>query len=728
MLARKVTEATSVPHSTRTRRGGPRMTSRLHAGLSQRPSRKGFRADIEGLRAVAVLLVMLSHAGVPFLRGGFVGVDVFFVISGFLITGRIRDEIRATGKFSLRRFYAARIERLLPAATLTLYAVLAMTLLFLPRIRWRDTVYDLAASAAYFVNWRFADRATDYFGSDDAPSAVLHYWSLSVEEQYYLIWPLLLLALILVARARRWSAKRLWWRMLIVLGAITFASLIWSIVYTVRSPAAAYFVTTTRLWELGIGSALAIAVMRLKPPHEILRHIMIWGGLAAIVVAALLFDGSTGFPGYAALLPTLATAALLYAGSVETKGSLPMRWLTSPSMQSIGALSYSLYLWHWPLLVVFAAKFGELNVFFGLCVVVLSFIPAYFAYRYFEQPIRKRRWLRDHQSNAILAAVVCLISIVVPSLLVGGVMTKSAASQAPQNKVVALETITNGATVLWDDPIGDPRGAPVDQVPSIVPDPANARDDTPNVNGCFNTAPQTLLDRCEFGDRNSKTKVVLVGDSHAAQWLPAVNAIAAAKGWHLVVFGKSACPFLETTVLGNRPGQPYAECAEWNKAAREFVTTLRPALIITTSFRFTVMQNGKPLLSTENSAARVKVMRSSWANLTQQTGARVVVLRDTPMAPFDVADCVSGNMQQLTKCAFDREQAVEGFGPDQVAAASGLERVHLLDLNDAICPMPQCAPVIGGVLIYRDRDHLTATYASSLAPRMLKALESLTTQ
>ena len=689
------------------------------ASSSPRP---GFRRDIEGLRAVAVLLVLLSHAGVPLLGGGFIGVDVFFVISGFLITSRIRDEIGTTGRFSLARFYAARVERLLPAAIVTLYAVLLLMFLVLPRIRWRETAFDIAASGAYVVNWRLAERATDYFAAT-APSAVQHYWSLAVEEQYYLIWPLLFLLVLAVARKRQWRMRRIWQPLLIGLGIVSAASFAWSVIQTVVSPLTAYFDTTTRLWELGIGSALAIAVMKRRFIRRTWREPMAAAGLLSIAVSAVAFDGSTGFPGYAALLPTAGTALLLFAGETTTQQPRTLSWLNAAPMQHIGALSYSLYLWHWPLLVLAAAEFGPLTAGWALAVVAFSFVPAYVSYRFVEQPIRKRRWLRDSPWNALVVAVAGAMVTIVAATAVA----MSAAPAVPRPQPSSLDQITYGAAVLAANPLNDPSGAPVDHVPEIVPDPAAAPKDGPDVDrgGCFATPADSAVRTCEYGDKKASYKVMLVGDSHAAQWQPALRAVAEAKGWHLIVLGKSACPLAETTVLSNhKRGQGYTECAEWNASAQRLIASIKPSLIVTTSYRFVVFENGKALLSTANQTARIAAMRQTWANLAK-TGAQVVVLRDTPLPPFDVADCVSGNLDQLTKCAFDRERAVNGFGDDQIAAAGGLTGVHLLDFSSAICPTATCAPVIGGVLVYRDKDHLTATYALSLAPRVLAALESL---
>lgn len=318
------------------------------------PSR--FRADVAGLRAVAVGLVLLYHAGWSFLPGGFVGVDVFFVISGFLITGQIVNEIERTGRLSLIGFYARRAKRILPAATVVLAATAAAVWLFVPRSDWQVIGGDIAAAAVYVVNWRFADRAVDYLAADNAvTSPVQHFWSLAVEEQFYLLWPLLIVLAILAARTLRRSNVRpvLW----VGLAVLAVPSFVWSILETANSPARAFFVSTTRLWELAVGAGIALIAVRAARMPRAAALVLGWLGLAAIVAAALLVTAKTAWPGYAAALPTLGAAAVIAAGAaagsrgpVLLLGTSPFRW--------VGDLSYSLYLWHWPMLVVAEAYWG----------------------------------------------------------------------------------------------------------------------------------------------------------------------------------------------------------------------------------------------------------------------------------------------------------------------------------------------------------------------------------
>lgn len=266
-----------------------------------------FRGDIEGLRALAVILVLAGHAGSQFVPAGFIGVDVFFVISGFLITGLLVAELDGTGRISLLGFYARRAKRLLPAAGLVLLVTLLLTYLFLPRVRYSNTAWDVVSSALYVMNWRLAEQSVDYMFVDQAPSVLQHYWSLSVEEQFYLFWPLLLLGLAVLGGRRRLR------RGVLMLGfaVVAVPSFAWSIHLTSTDSAPAYFVTTTRLWELALGGAVAIAGGLLHRTPRVLAVLLAWSGLAAVVASAFLLDATSAFPGYIALLPTGGTAAVI---------------------------------------------------------------------------------------------------------------------------------------------------------------------------------------------------------------------------------------------------------------------------------------------------------------------------------------------------------------------------------------------------------------------------------
>ena len=278
------------------------------------PREKELRGDIQGLRAVAVSLVLAFHAGLPAARGGYVGVDVFFVISGFLITGLIVREIEQHGRLELSRFYARRARRLLPASAMTLLVVAVLTVAWLPNTRFESIAMDCVASATYVMNLRLARASVDYLQAEDTPSPLQHFWSLAVEEQFYVVWPLLILGLLLVQRRARWPLRR---ALLGGIAAIGFPSLYWSMHLTRRSPDAAYFTSTTRAWELAIGAALAIGAPSLARMSARAAAALAWAGLVAIFVAGFSYRTSTEFPGYAALLPTLGAAAVIAAGIAD---------------------------------------------------------------------------------------------------------------------------------------------------------------------------------------------------------------------------------------------------------------------------------------------------------------------------------------------------------------------------------------------------------------------------
>ncbi|MFK3984625.1 acyltransferase family protein [Micromonospora sp. NPDC050397] len=706
--------------------------------------RAGYRGDIEGLRALAVVLVLLSHAGLDFLPGGFVGVDVFFVISGFLITGLLVAELERTGTISLTGFYARRAKRLLPAAGLVLGTTLVLTLFFLPKTRWADTGWDVVASGLYGMNWRLAEQAVDYLAVGDAPSILQHYWSLAVEEQFYLVWPLLLIVVgwsgwgrrraEAVGVAGRTGVSRRGW-LLAALALIAIPSFAWSIHLTQSDPARAYFVTTTRMWELALGGALALLSHRLARLPRPVAAAIGWAGLAAIAAAALWITPSAAFPGYLALLPTLGAAAVIAAGTAGRTG--PELLLGLRPVRAVGALSYSLYLWHWPLLVAAQARFGELSVAAGLAVVLFSAIPAALTYHYLENPVRRSKRLAFYPVRALRLGLFFTAVPVLAGLLFQFTVwppprqLPPSALSAPLNAspgavpgVSASPTGPLGAAVLGETPRSSRAGVPVDRVDVIVPDPLAAKNDLPDVyrHECFSEGTKSDLVKCVYGDRESDYTVAVAGDSHAANWIPALQAMAVERKWRLVTYLKGSCPFLDLEVSVMDRRQP--ACAEWNSNLRtELTGSEKPDLLITSNSSYLPMRGGTVLSGAEAQRATVEGMRRTWRAMTD-AGVRTVVLRDTPALDVRAAECVSANRAKLTKCATSREVAVSwSAGPAQAEAVKGLSQVSLVDLTDAICPADNCAPVIGGVLVYRDSNHLTATYARSLTPRLGAAID-----
>ena len=393
------------------------------------------KLEIQGLRAIAVGSVLLFHIWPNLLPGGYVGVDVFFVISGYLITGLLIREAEISGRISLLNFYERRIRRLLPAATLVLVSV-ALCVGILPEARWEETAYELIASAVYVENWHLAWLAVDYLGSENAPSPVQHYWSLSIEEQFYIVWPAIMIGILGTFRSSNF--RRL---LLFSLGFIFLGSLAASIVLTARNPQAAYFVTHTRVWELALGSTLAAATLPAisAPVRETMRLL----GLAAILVACLAFTRTTPFPGYAALLPTIGCALVIAAGKSEGRWS-SFRVLALPPAQYLGDISYSVYLWHWPLVVfglVLLEGSGH-SYSTGLLILAATILMADFSKRFVEDPFR-----RPGTATRTLTSGAASVAV---SVMAAGLVILTVDSKAPGAAIAQTSDLYPGARALLE--------------------------------------------------------------------------------------------------------------------------------------------------------------------------------------------------------------------------------------------------------------------------------------
>ncbi|MFG3601708.1 SGNH hydrolase domain-containing protein [Micromonospora chersina] len=699
------------PTVERTDGGTPATPTDAGPGTPGERPRSAFRPDIEGLRALAVLLVVLWHAGVPFVSGGFVGVDVFFVISGYLITTGMVAEVAARGRLSLGRFWARRAKRLLPSSALVLLAALLLTYLLLPDIRWRDTAVDVVSSAVYLVNWRLADQAVDYLAAGQAPSIVQHYWSLAVEEQFYLVWPVLLVGVAWLARRGRTPDSRFRALAFGAVGLVWAASFAWSVLLVEADPGRAYFVTTTRMWELAVGALLALApIRRLTGAVAATAG---WLGIAAIAASAVALSTSTPFPGTMALPATVGAALVIAAGATGRWG--PVALLRLPPMQFLGGISYTLYLWHWPLLVVLTARMPDPEPPAVVATVALAVVLAYLTSRLVERPVWHSRRLAVRPRVALAVGAACTVL----SVCAGLAFQTVTGPAAPAGGKVGNSP---GAAVLTADG-ASAAGVPVDRAPSVVPDPSVARNDLPSVyaDRCHAGPTERAVLRCAYGPQDATVTIAVVGDSHAAQWVPTLRAIAERRNWRLLTYTKSGCPALDVEVVGADGQRPVDTCAGWNRDLPGRLAADRPNLVVTSSYNYSAYRNGRTLKGSEGRAALVDGMRRTWRSLARI--APVLVLRDTPAPRLDVAECVSAHREELTRCAVPRDEALAGIGPLQVDAAQGLTGVRIVDLNDAICPADRCAAVIGGVLVYRDTNHLTATYARTLAGRLDEQLQ-----
>ncbi len=690
-----------------------------------------FRADIQGLRAVAVLMVLAFHAGAPGVPGGFAGVDVFFVISGFLITGLLVREVEGSRRLSLRRFYARRAKRLLPAASVVLGVTALLTWLFVPRIRWAEIGGDLVAAAVYVVNWRLADRSVDYLAEDSAASPVQHYWSLAVEEQFYLVWPLLIVLGGWLVTRYGWPVRRV---LGVLLATVVVCSFAWSVHLTAVSEATAYFVSTTRLWELGVGGLVALGAPVWSRVNEAGAALLAWAGSLALVACALILGPGSSWPGYAAALPTLGTAALI-AGGYRARLDVLSRFLCSAPMQRVGALSYSLYLWHWPLLVIAAARWGELSVWQGVAVALFSFVPSALTYALVESPARQAA-LMARVPVALAAGVACtLVGVASGAVLVEAVERsvqvadpgqavgagalvddqRRSVPSMPQGRATAAARRGGAVAPAPNPAVRGPNVEQLDLDPeSITPDPLRATQDLPSLHarGCQGGLGSTEVVRCDAGDPDGKLRIAVVGDSKIVQWGDALGEVAESEGWRLRTYLRASCPWTAATVDN---GGADETCTQWGVSVRDrLVGRERPDVVLVSGVKPTAFDGEGRL--TRNGMIDGYV--EYWSELAA-VGVPVIALADTPSpGALSVFACVAEHREDVSSCTFGRN---DGAGTRALrAAVSRVPAARLVSMNDWVCPLERCPPVIGNVLVYRQGSHITNTYARTLT-RPLRA-------
>ena len=673
-----------------------------------------YRPDVQGLRAVAVLLVVASHV-VAQPTGGYVGVDVFFVISGFLITGLLLREHARTGRVSLREFYARRVRRLLPAGVLALAATNVVAYLVFQGERATQTLTDAAWALGFLANVRFAAIGTDYFDEARPPSPVQHYWSLAVEEQYYLVWPWLLLGLLLLVRGRR--------RVLFLLvAALAGASFAWSVVSTAGDPTAAYFSTPARAWELGVGALLALALHSRLLPRLVpwAGAALTWLGLAATAAAAVLLDEQTPFPGSAAALPVGGAALVLLGGTAGGRNPL----LVNPVGEYVGRISYSLYLWHWPAVVVGAALLpeGPERV---AAVLGAAFALAIACHHLVEEPVRRSGWLsrrpaggprshararrRSARTAVSLGAAVSLLAggWVVPALAIRGAevppATARAAAPAPDDTAqdLAADIAASVAPASWPE-----LDLPLATI-SRAGSPEWLEDKCDNVN-------RGNVERCRYGDPAAPKTAALVGDSMAISWLPALRRYLEPRGWQVQVLTRNQCPLPQVGFWRDRPSQPFTQCNDHKDWVLEQVRALRPQLVVASnSITFLDHQEGEP-----EGAERFTAWRDGLQATLEQLRAaagRVVVLGPPPRSG-NLQSCVTA-FSSPSDCTTDLTgDWVDLRAAERTAAARA--QADYVDVEPLFCASGRCPAVVGSTPVYTDGRHLTAAYARRVAPRL----------
>jgi peptidoglycan/LPS O-acetylase OafA/YrhL len=676
-----------------------------------------YRGDIQGLRAVAVLLVVFNHAGLTFLGGGYIGVDVFFVVSGFLITGLLLRDYAERGRIRFLNFYSRRARRILPAAALTLIATDIAAQLFLNYVRARSAIEDSIWAAMFAANIQFERIGADYFASGAPPSPIQHFWSLAVEEQFYLFWPALL-ALLLAGAGwiahRRNRSKVSIWPVAAGLGVIILASLWWAITQTRNAPSDAYFSAFTRAWELGSGAVLAIGATAVARVPRRVRAALSWLGLAGILLSAVWFSGTTPFPGVAAILPVGSTVLVVAGGTGAVSRIGASALLGLRPFRFVGDVSYGFYLWHWPFLVIAAGySLTPLTMWVKLGLIVTAFVTAVGTYFAYENPIRRAHNLWGRRGDRALILWPTSITAVVLVGLLGfySIDARVSAQEYGSGLTTALPfqgTPSPSPNQVGSDPnIPDVAGAVAAAyagaaIPSPLSPPISKLSGDVGVSlpaNCIVLVASTIHNSiCPQADLSSGRTMVVFGDSHAWMWLPALIPAARNAGWKLIPIIKSAC----TAPLWIYD-QADPTCPPWYTWAVGEVKGLHPDVVV---------------LGVEDySGAAWESNIRNTIGAYRATGARVILLGDPPGPPIAPTDCLLSPAATMKTCTFpadpgfvQREERAALFGADYIPDMTWF------------CFQGECPMVVGHTITHRDLSHISRSYASLLVEPLGKAL------
>ena len=687
----------------------PRMavtTERAQPQAPREDRRLRYRADIQGLRAVAVLAVIADHLA-RWPKGSFVGVDVFFVISGYLITGILVREFESRQTISFLGFYARRIKRILPAALFVIGATLCATRALAGIDRYHFAAKDAIAAVPFAANWRFAHTGVNYFSEALPPSPLQHYWSLSVEEQFYFVWPWLMLGLLLIGlRLRFWRREHARVVAGVAIAGISGVSLWLAFAQTTSNPTVAYFSTFVRAWELGLGALVAIAAQPLGRCDPGLRLVVALVGLVGVLVSLFVVRSSPGFPAPWALLPTLSTAAVLGAGAGLTSRSLLP--LTNPISQYLGKISYSLYLWHFPVVVLIIAVVPQYSAAYWVIGLALIFGLSAASFHLLEDPARRGTWFRQRPGRLPIPALGWLkyATACAAIAVVAGAGLLVVRATEPTRLVLPAPVLIGHTQ---DDPVDcvgaaalDPRHqcARLNTGDRVAPLPGELPDDTGGAYACYAYLRQPMHP-CVYGStRPDATRVALIGDSHAAALLAVLEAQLDAMNWRVTVFVGQTCAWLPPALSPTCPGL---------RLIQHDLLHHHYAIVISTELR----------QYTSSVDQHLEAMRPVAA-----TGARIVVVEDDPGVSAASTACVDRVTYSATgDCGTTAAFAYRD--PDRLAqAAERIPGAVVIPTRQDYCRGDFCPATIGNVIVYRDTDaHVTASYARTLSPYLVEAIE-----
>lgn len=662
--------------------------------------KSGFRPDVQGLRAIAVLLVVLYHAGVSRLSGGYVGVDVFFVISGFLITTHLLEMLQTHGRIRFGSFYAKRARRILPASLLVGLLTVVAAWIWMPPLLMNEVARGAVAAALYVPNMLFVSQETNYL-AETSPSVFQHYWSLGIEEQFYLFWPAIL-------ALGFWLGRRSEKRLLIMAAVLTVGSFALCVAWMGVSQPWTFFSLPTRAWELGAGALVAF-LMRTGAPW--LRRagigLLSWVGLGLLLGVGLLYQEETPFPGYTAALPVIATALLIIGGAAP--GALNAnRLLSLRPFQFVGAISYSLYLVHWPLLVIPQVAVGEENplpLWSTLALGALAVPVAWLLFRFVERPVIA--WSPLRTRSQLWTGVSALAASAVLIAAGSGAHLATEQEDTTTDKTASAEEVTE-----------EPEGT--DFVPAnLTPTLEDADDDNPAIydNDCHRDKEGTDSSGCQIGDNEDAPLVFLFGDSHAASWYPALEELAKDGKIRLDTNTKNSC--YSANVQEELEGVPYTDCDQWRQGVIDRINEEQPELVLMANYGAERIDR---LGGTDDFGADWQ--QSMESTISAIDGPQVDVIADVPHQDVTPAVCLSKDLESADECAIPRAEAFDPAVVEAEKAATEDTDARYLDFSDYLCNEEECPMIIGNILVYRDGHHLTAHYSRELTEPLWEELSS----
>ncbi|MCU1634341.1 MAG: acyltransferase [Micrococcaceae bacterium] len=699
------------------------------AGSRRKAASEGTRVrpDIQGLRALAVVVVVLDHlTGWP--SGGFIGVDIFFVISGFLITGLLLREYEKTGRISFGDFYRRRIKRIIPASAAAIVATLLGAFAIFGPSRFLGTAQDGGAAALFGANWRFAAGGTDYFRAGVPVSPLQHFWSLSVEEQFYFVWPaVMLLVLALVARHPSGGRSRARVGAGLMIGLISAASFAWALWETQSSPTQAYFSTFSRAWELGAGAALACAAPLCSRLAPRVRPLLAWLGMGLMLAALFLIDSSSAFPAPWALLPVLGAVLVILAGTGAEHHAFLLP-LTNPVSGYLGNISYSLYLWHFPVVILGGAVFLNRTPLFYLGCAAAMLLLAVFSYHLIEDPVRRSTWLSGWKARAggtttadrrtargagfrraaaatALTAVVCAVSIPHIPAHSRSIQLSNTPAVDVSEETAALQEQIRAALRSSDWPELDPT---IDEAMNGQLAPAD-------ITACGGTGSITVS-ACTWGDPDATRRVVVVGDSIAISWTSALReAVGSTDGWAVTGLGTSGCTFTEL-LIRNPSARLLRACEGRKEQVVEAINDLRPdVVIIANTYEPRFPMGRDESLSTEE-------WKDSTASIVSRFSDSVgsVVFLSPPPLTTDIQKCYS-KIAEPSFCAGQVRQQWRTFATAEQELAGELNG-SFISPELWFCAEGWCPSFVGSTPVMRDLVHMTPSYQLEIAPALRSEL------